>query len=364
MASEKTSQAIESYKRAVSDLESVDTTIVLLIVFFVLLFILGILVFIIAGNRIKRNIRYKFFYKYAKEKELTDKQINILWRYSQLLDRDPFLTLEFKAPFEKVVNEYITRNPNANEELVKEMREKLGFDIVPEIVPIIVTKDISLFQNGKIITPEGKSYDVVLFEKDERFMYWMLIDTNGKPPISVGEVIKLSFVRKNDAIYSITVPVQDILKDENRLIVKLPHTFDLVRIQRREYPRINVDLDAFIRRTDISEELLRDKPIKWHYVRVTDISAGGMRICIPPERRAELNIYIDHRVEIKFELSGRQLKLEGVVVNMNEYRRKVCYGIKFTNISKDVVEFIYRYVKEEQQKLLKAIKGKEKVEHK
>jgi len=362
LASEKTSQAIESYKRAVSDLESIDTTLFLSVVLIVLFFILGVLLFIITGNRIKKKIKYKLFSKYAREKELTEEEINILWKYSETLNRDPFLTLEFKAPFEKIVNEYINRNSNFNENIVKDMRKKLGFDVVPEVVPIVVTKDIDLFQNGKLITADGNSYSIVLYEKDEKFMYWMVIETNGKPPVSIGEVVKLTFVRKGDAIYNVMLPIRDIIVEDDKLIVKLPHTFDLVRIQRREFPRVNVDIDAFIRRIDISPEVLKDRPIKWNYVRIVNISAGGMRICIPPERRTELNIYIGHKIEVKFELIGRHLKLEGTIVNMNESRRQVCYGIKFDNVSKDIVEFISKYVKDEQQKIIKMIKGNSEVE--
>ncbi len=358
MEQTKTTTAIQSYKKAVLELESPDTTITLVVIFFILLIILLTVLLIFYGRSIKEKLKLKLFKKYASEKELNEKQIDILWKYSNFLNRDPFLTLEFKAPFEKVINEYINSEKNFDEELIKDLRRKLGFDVVPELMPLVVTKDIELFQSGKLITPDGSIYEIILFEKDEKFMYWIIMGDSNQINVSKGEVIKISFTRKNDAVYNVHVPVLDIMQEGDRVILKFPHTFDLVRIQRREFPRIKVNLDAFIRRIDYDQELVKNRVLKWHYVKIENISAGGVRICVPQEKRVDLNIYINHKIEIKFELNSREIKVKGTVVNMNELKSNICYGIKFENLPKEIVELISQFVQKEQQKLLKVIKGK------
>jgi hypothetical protein len=40
------------------------------------------------------------------------------------MGRDLFLALEFKSPFEKVIDLYIKDNPNFDENLIKDMRGK------------------------------------------------------------------------------------------------------------------------------------------------------------------------------------------------------------------------------------------------
>ncbi len=360
MPQEKTVEAINSYKKAIHDFEQIDSTTVLLIVLFSLTVILIIVVALFFGKSLRGKFKLKLFEKYAREKELDDKQIKILWEYSEYLNRDPFLTLEFKAPFEKVVNEYISHNKNFDENLIKDMRKKLGFDVVPELMPLVVTKDIDLFQTGTLITSAGLTYQVSLLDKDELYMFWLLMENEQDIGFSKGEVVRLTFTRKNDAVYNINVPVLDIIKENGKVILKFPHTFDLVRIQRREHPRVKVDIGAFIRKVRDDENIIEmiQKPTKWHYVNMHDISAGGTRICIPQEKRIDLNLHIDAKVELKFELDGKEIKVKGIIANINEKKKHVCYGIKFTDITKEIVEFLTKYVQKEQQNLLKAIKGK------
>ncbi len=359
MGQEKVDKVPLSNIKIVDELASSDTTLILVVIFFILIAILVAIIIFLYGKNIKENFKLKLFKKYAKEKELNDKQISILWNYSKFLNRDPFLTLEFKAPFEKVINEYINTDKNFDESLIKDLRRKLGFDNVPDMMPLVVTKDIDLFQTGNLITPDNSTYEIALFEKDERFMYWIVMKDYEYINVSKGEVVKIAFTRKNDAVYNVHVPVLDIIKEEDKTLLKFPHTFDLVRIQRREFPRIKVNLDGFIRRIDYDKDIVKNKILKWHYVRIENISAGGVRICIPQEKRVQLNIYTGHKVELKFELNSREIKVSGTVVNIHEKKKEICYGIKFENVPKEIFEFISQFVQKEHQKLLKVIKGKQ-----
>jgi len=315
-----------------------------------ILLILSFLLFIILAGLIKTYLQEKklknSFIKEALERGLTEEEAEILWTYSRKLGRDPFLTLEFKAPFEKVVDLYLKTDPNAKEELVVEMRKKLGFDYIPYFVPLTCSKDIELFQPAKIFLPGDRKVDAALFDKDEKFMYWAILDdTTVVPPNIVGETVKIQFIRKGDGIYTLEGKVVDIIRENDKTILKIPHTFELSRYQRREYARVEVEIPASIGIYDKQED-----KIVWIQAEIVDISAGGVKICIP---LSTFNKEIPHMTEvlINFTLNGKRLSLKGTVVNFYPRRSTNCYGIKFEDIKPEDQKFIHDFVKKEQQRL-------------
>ncbi|MDQ7056737.1 MAG: PilZ domain-containing protein, partial [Persephonella sp.] len=70
----------------------------------------------------KRYLK-KLFYRNGENYGLTKRELDILWEYSYRLNKDPFLVLEYKSPFEKVVHAYVQNNPQYNENLIKSMRK-------------------------------------------------------------------------------------------------------------------------------------------------------------------------------------------------------------------------------------------------
>jgi len=218
-------------------LPSAKSNTVILFILIILLFILFFLLVGLIKEYLKKNQLKRSFFKEALERGLTEKEAQILWEYSLKLGRDPFLTLEFKAPFEKVVDLYLRSEPNADEKLIQEMRMKLGFDYVPYFVPLVSTKDIELFQQAKLYLPDGSKYDIALFDKDERYMYWAVIDDK-KPPEPSGKKVVISFIRKGDGIYKFEGVVEKTFYDNGKLVLQIPHTFELSRYQRREYARV------------------------------------------------------------------------------------------------------------------------------
>ncbi|MEO2083866.1 MAG: PilZ domain-containing protein [Desulfurobacteriaceae bacterium] len=314
-----------------------------------ILIVLAIILFFILAGLIRNYIRTKYlrnsFFKEALERGLTEEEAQILWEYSQKLGRDPFLTLEFKAPFEKVVDLYLREDPSPREELVKEMREKLGFDYVPYFVPITSTKDIELFQPAKLYLPDKSSYEVALFDKDERFMYWAVIDENKRPRGIEGKPVTISFIRKGDGIYKFEGIVESTFIDNGKYILKIPHTFELTRYQRREHARVEVEIPVrFGFYNKVQEEMV------WTDGEIVDISAGGAKVCISLDKLG-IELQPTTEVVLKFKLQDRPLHFKGVIVNVYPRRHANCYGIKFENIKPDDQSFIHNFVKKEQQKL-------------
>ena len=319
---------------------SVDTVIIFILVLAVL--ILSLILIGLIREYIRKQKFRNYFFKEAFEKGLSEKEAQIIWEYSIKLGRDPFLALEFKAPFEKVVDLYLRTDPNADEKLVQDMRVKLGFDYVPYFVPLVSTKDIELFQPAKLYTKTKESFEIALFDKDEKFMYWAVIDKKNIPNL-VGQQVTISFVRKGDGIYKFEGTVEDIYTESGKTILKIPHTFELTRYQRREYTRVEVEIPV---KVGIKVE---DKT-EWIKGEIVDISAGGAKVCISLNEY-ESEIQPMTNLTLKFTLAGKELNLKATVVNVYPRRHTTCYGVKFEEIKPDEQKFIYDFVKKEQQKL-------------
>ncbi|WP_297473878.1 PilZ domain-containing protein [Persephonella sp.] len=333
--------AIRSFKAA-TDTEATD----LLIVIFIILFL--VLVFLVVLNFrkvLKQKFMKKLFMKTIKEKSLSEKAGEILWKYSIKLGRDPFLSLEVKASFEKVVDQYVQEEPDYDEELIKNMRKNLGFDYIPSFIPLTSTKDIEIFQSGKI-TYDGKSVDVALYDKDEKFMYWVLMEGKNISDIK-GKTVKIQFLRRDDAIYILEGRVEDIFTENGKTVLKIPHHSEMKRIQRRQHCRIEVDFPVSISKISLTNP----GENKWITADAKDISGGGIRICVHSSLRTKMNLAIGTDIWLNFHLDGKDMRLKGTVVNILERKTTTCYGIKFVNLKSKEESIILNYVKKQQQKL-------------
>lgn len=343
----------ETLKQATHYWTQTDITTILIILFF----IVGVIVVLVGGILLQKILKTKnihnYFFNYAKEKELTEEEANILWEYSQKMGRDPLLVLEFKSPFEKVIDLYIKSNPNADENMVQDIRKKLGFNIVYDFVPLTISKDIELFQNAKMIIDGKKGLDVSLYDKDERFMYWLVLNTVSRENLIPGKEVKITFLRKKDAIYNFESVIEDVIHEGNKIIVKLPHTFEMIRIQRREFPRVEVDLPAMIGKkikTDKSEEIV------WYPGQIVDISATGAKFCINSEQKDNIKISVKEDVVIKFELENQKFEHGATIENKDERKTTLCFGLKFKKIKDIEKDKIFEFVQKEQKKLAKIAK--------
>ncbi|WP_457568555.1 flagellar brake protein [Desulfurobacterium sp.] len=320
-----------------------STSYVVLFLLLIVIFSLFLMTIAVVRKIIERR-RYRVsFFKEAFSKGLTETEAEILWDYSLREGRDPFLTLEFKVAFEKVVDSYLQSNPEADESIVKSMREKLGFDTVPFFVPLVSTKDIELFQPARIELPDGYSAEVTLFDKDEKYMYWAFTDPFPRNRIRKGDEVVFVFIRKADAIYKFKVPVEEIYEEGERIIIKVPHTFSMQRYQRRNFARVEVDIRCKV-------GVLTDDGWKWYEGRLKDISGGGARVCVPNGKQ-KLPVSILSEVKLEFFLEGKHFSLNGNVVNEDLKEKVLCFGVQFSNIKESEQQFILKFVKKEQKKL-------------
>jgi len=343
---ERVNIVVDAFREAVREGFDVKVLLAIFVIFFL------IVVFLVFWDRIKhlasKRFLKKLFLRYAKDALLTDKEAEILWEYSQKLERDPFLVLEFKSPFEKVIELYIEENPDYDEKMIKDMRKKLGFDINPYFIPLISTKDIDIYQTGTLITEHKKTYPVALFDKTEKYMYWVIIDKQPPFDFKEGSKVKIKFLRRDDAFYSFEGIVEEISQEDGKYILKIPHTFKLEKVQRRKEVRMKVEIPLNVLKVDEKTE----QKIKFT-TETTDISIEGIGFCLPILSANNFNLKVGDKINLNFKLENEEFFLEGIIKNSREVGRKVCYGVKFINVDKKDKEKLTKFVQKEQQKILK-----------
>ncbi|WP_457641114.1 flagellar brake protein [Persephonella sp.] len=341
---ERVNILIESWRQTVEQGANYKALLIILFAF------TSILLFLVFWLKIKELISLKYlkkaFFDQASIYGLTPKEAEILWKYARKLKRDPFLTLEIKATFEKVIQQYTNENPDFDDNVIRNMRKKLGFDTLPEYIPLITSKDIDIFQTGKMFTETGKSYSIALYDKDERYMYWLLIDSYPPFDFEKGDKVKVKFLRRNDGIYTIDTTVEDILEEDGKYIVKLPHVFKIERVQRRKEYRINVEFPVELVFKHDGEEIKLESE-------AVDLSSGGLRVCVPKDAHQKYRLNIGKEVQVKFSIENKDFSFLSSIRNIYEEDNRVCYGLHFSKMKKRDKEAIVNYIIKAEQELVK-----------
>ncbi len=328
----------------------------------VIIFFIVLAVFILVGlglyytDRIKEYINYRYlkklFFDYAQDLGLTKEEAKLLWNYSNKLKRDPFLVLEFKAPFERVIDLYIKENPDFDENLIRRIRRKLGFDKIPPYVPLVSTKDIDIYQTGNLISENRHIYPVALYDKDELYTYWWLVDK--KPPFdfNVGSKVRIRFIRQDDAIYAFEETIKDIITEDGKYIVKLPHTFKLESINRREEFRLKENIPLLV-----ELETKEGTKVKIS-TETTDISIEGFGFCLPILEARNKKLSIGTEITVHLRINDMNIEAKAVIKNARETGKKICLGAKFIEMKKEDKEFLKTFINQKQKQLLKQYRGK------
>ncbi len=298
-------------------------------------------------ERLKEIRRKELFFNYAQKRGLTKEETEIIWKYSEKLGLDPYLVLDHKVPFEKVMDAYLSEDPDADPELVTRLRNKLGLTTLPPYVPLSTTKDIELYQTGELFFDDiPDTIPVGLIDKDEFYMYW---STEKKHPrLRPGEKVNIKFLRKNDGIYILKgLTLEDVINEGFRLILKIPHTRKFERVQFREYIRVEAELNCKISepvKEDENGNMPSPEKLKWYVTKTKDISGGGTLICFPVNREDIPKYNVGDKVYLEIDLEGNTIFALGQIRRKVEEKGSICYGIQFIEISEENRKKIINYV--------------------
>jgi len=350
MEDQRVNILVDSFRKATSEGLTIEGILLVIFIFFFITLALTL------GNYIKKALSIKrqkaHFIKTVVDLGLTEKEGEILWEYSRKLDRDPYLSLEVKATFEKIIDEYIKENPDFDENMIRTMRRLLGFDSIPPFMPIVSTKDIEIFQNGTLLF-EGRSYPVALTDKDELYMYWSVLE--GNPPIKEGQTVKITFLRQEDAIYMFEGKVIETFIDMGRKVIKIPHTFNLVRNQRRRDIRIKVELPVNVKLINENGNIVSFETL------TEDISTSGLKFCLPKTDEEFIQkLSINQEIETYIKISKETINAKSIIRNIQDRNSKICFGVEFKEIDKKDEAFLSQFIQDKQMELMKKYKQMQK----
>ncbi len=295
-----------------------------------------------------REVERAFFQR-GRSLGLTEEEVRLLWTYAKKFPYDPQMIYENKTLFERVVSRIVHENLGGVR-LIPSIRAKLRFDTLPWFIPLTNTRDIDLYQTGKIDV-DGVYVDAAVWDKTETELHVVVLGPLPRA-VRVGERIKFHFIRENEGRYSFESTVKDKYMEGDRLVLVLEHTEHLHRVQLRESLRwkVNVPVEFAVLK-DVTEETVQSADLMTG--RIEDISTKGVRICTENLIRPKEGEY----VLMNFSLGNHRFEnIVGQIVNVRVLQTQTCMGIKFLKISRQEERVIDRYIMDEQRKLIKAYK--------
>ncbi|RLJ70256.1 c-di-GMP-binding flagellar brake protein YcgR [Hydrogenivirga caldilitoris] len=295
-----------------------------------------------------REVENAFFLR-GRSLGLTEEEIKLLWSYARRFPYDPQMLYENKPLFERVVSRII-REDIAGVRLIPSIRAKLRFDTIPWFIPLTSTRDIDLYQTGKLIV-DGVYIDAAVWDKTETELHVVILEALPRP-IRIGESVKFHFIRENEGRYSFDTVVKDKYTEGDRLVLVLEHTDNIHRVQLRESLRWKVTIPVeFAIVDDITEEAMKEA--SFISGRIEDISTKGVRICTDALIRTSEGKYMIMNFSIAEHYFENML---GQIVNVRITQTQVCMGVKFLKVSRQEEKVIDKFILEEQRKLIKTFK--------
>ncbi len=291
----------------------------------------------------------KSFFTRGKSLGLTPEEIQLLWSYAKRFPYDPQMIYDNKSLFERVVSRIVKENFNGVR-LIPSIRAKLRFDTVPWFIPLTNTRDIDLYQTGKLII-DGIYIDAAVWDKTETELHIAILEALPRS-VKIGERVKFHFVRENEGRYTFESILRDKYTEGDRLVFVLEHSETLHRVQLRESLRWKVNIPVeFAILEDLTEEAV--KSALFTGGRIEDISTKGVRVCSDILTKPREGSYVVLNFSIK---EHRFENLLGQVVNVRSLQSQICMGIKFLKISRQEEKIIDRFILEEQRRLIKTYK--------
>lgn len=125
-------------------------------------------------------------------------------------------------------------------------------------------------------------------------------------------------------------------KDNNVIYYKLTLPYDVRRIQRRNFFRVNLLEEVTYKNiTNKTEKEIEELPYKSGIM--IDISGGGLKV------KTKEKLEDNDVIVIKITLTGIEVKLKGQIVRMEEsIDNKFLYGIKFLDITESESDTIIK----------------------
>jgi c-di-GMP-binding flagellar brake protein YcgR len=346
----------ETFKEATRYMFQPDLGDILLVLFGFIASVLALIVLPYATSRYlaSRSARREFEVV-GRQMDLNEEEIAVLYKCASTLE-DPNKVFYSKYIFERCAGRLV-KETSDHIPIIVSVRKKLKFEHLPWFLPLATTRDIELYQTG-FISYKGKSYGAAVWEKTEEDLKIAILDRTPEFP-QPGDRVKFSFLREDDGRYYFEVEVLNTYLEGGKVILVIPHTEKLSKIQLRESMRWKVSIPArvfFFNRKVLPEELsfIEELPDE-SFVEGTieNISTGGVRMC----SKRFVSAKEGDSLLLEFEWKGQLFKnILAEIRHITGSTDRTCFGLKFLDLKKVYEDTIRKLIIEEQREALKAYK--------
>jgi Predicted glycosyltransferase len=274
---------------------------------------------------------------------------------------DPHVIFQSLQLFEKCLDsevlEILRSRPSqeevrAKDELISEIRRKLGFHHLPLEHPLVSTRNISMGQIGSVF---GRNNNRPLFRKvtvvdNGPFVFRIQYDVEKEDVVHIvaGNSVRFAFARQNDGLYGMEV---EVAKAENTGTVDLYHTLDMRRNQLRQYVRIETGLALKFRLIKTPDPFKSEVKVgELIAAKLSDVSGGGLSFLY------EKSLRLGDIVSLNFDLPGASCAgITGKIVHLSlrEGKNGTLFKnhVQFVNIEPRKREKIITYVFEKERQI-------------
>ncbi|MCT4606741.1 MAG: PilZ domain-containing protein [Marinisporobacter sp.] len=215
-------------------------------------------------------------------------------------------------------------------------------DMLPEI-GMKISIDL---ENSKAIEKKQLVSQVTDIIDNYSMFIAMPIYKNIVTPISVGETIQITYSKKNLGVYAFKGKIIGRKKTSGISYMKVERIGDIFRVQRREFFRLDVVLNAKIRAIELEDH---EKII---LALTKDISGGGLRVI------SKEPLELGSTIEISIESGKETFVLKGKILRCTPYKDEGSkydfdIGISLDDASEKVREKIISFIFDYQRKMRK-----------
>lgn len=269
----------------------------------------------------------KEFFTAGKSLGLVEEELELLWRCAGTLknSEDVFWKRE---TFESCMRSIAIKDRQAIAKL-QGIRKKLRFEELPSFLPLKSTREIELCHPLTLVGKAGE-YACILWEKGEGYLRLVMLDEL-RETIRKGDMLEFRIAREGDGRYVFRVELEDMFSDGEFMVLRVPTTDRLSKVEMREVPRWKADLSAEFYTLGKEEKILTGT--------VEDISVRGLRLCTT----SPCEFSVGTKLRVFFKLKNQPMEVIGVVRNMSMLGNRVCVGVSFENIGHREEELIRRW---------------------
>jgi len=272
----------------------------------------------------------------AKTYHLSTEELSFILEYAKKLSIDPQRVLVNKSLFNKLVDEHKKESFKPKEQMIENIRQKLGF-INPIEAVFRTSKDFPVGTNAKFYFDNYGFAPIKLEKNQPDYILWEVVSHRNMDRLVKGLEGMVVIDDRYGRSYKFPSKILDELK-QNVTLIRTPHSDSLELLQNRKFPRVAIDIPGYIQKLEGEKALYK--------ALLCNISVGGLKIFIESDKTL---FQRGEKLLVKFEIEGHKVETPVKVVyagNMNYY------GLMFEDLDFQSRRAIEKYISKNLEDLI------------